>query len=129
VHRTYVKILNHNCDFKVKYKFYSEDEGGRKNLPFQGIRSDFFYEHENHEQKNQIFMIWPEFEDLNHQLIQTGSVLKEGVARMWIINNEMREYHQKRIIKGTIGYFREEIKSTGICEVIEIVDLFKNPIK
>ena len=30
-------------NFKIKYRFYSEDEGGRKKLPYQGYRSDFFY--------------------------------------------------------------------------------------
>ncbi len=44
-HIPYKQRLGHLEDFKVKYRVYSKDEGGRESLPFQGIRSDFWYEH------------------------------------------------------------------------------------
>jgi hypothetical protein len=128
VHKSYRKILEHNEDFKVKYKFRSEEEGGRKNLPNQGIRCDFGYEHPNHELR-EIYMIRPEFEDNNGELIKAGQPSKEGVARMWIINSEMRKYHQNQIKVGTKGYFMEGPMKTADCEVIEIIDLMKNEIK
>ena len=128
MHKPYSDILNHRCDFKVRYRFYDESEGGRKTLPHQGIRSDFWYEHSDHK-KDWIFMIWPEFENFKGELIKSGEVLKEGIAHMWIINPEFREYHQERIKTGMTGFFKEGARSTGICEIIEIVDLMINPIK
>ena len=127
-HLSYRERLGHKEDFKVKYKFRSLEEGGRKNLPHQGIRSDFWYECPNHEMDG-IFMIWPEFENENNELILSGQPLKEGIARMWIINFEMRKYHQERIKIGTKGYFMEGNMKTADCEVIGIVDLMKNKIK
>ncbi len=68
-HVPYKERLNHPEDFKVRYCFYSDDEGGRKSLPFQGIRSDFWYESENHTMDGN-FIIWPEFESKNGELKQ-----------------------------------------------------------
>ena len=127
-HKPYKNLFRHQEDFKVSYKFRSEDNGGRKVLPNQGIRFDFYYEHENHEIKG-YFMIYPEFEDANGNLITQGSVLRQGVARMWILNPKLRAYHQERIQKGRRGYFLEGHKRVADCEVIEIVDLMKNPIE
>ncbi len=73
-------------------------------------------------------MIWPEFENNDNELIQSGQPFKEGIARMWIINYEMRKYHQERIKVGTKGYFLEGSMKTAGCEVIEIVDLVKNKV-
>ena len=123
---SYEHKIGHKEDFKVKYKFYNESEGGRKTLPHQNIRSDFWYESDGHE-VDWFFMIFPQFEDLDGNLISEGEVLKDGIARMWIVNDKLREYHQKRIKIGTIGYFKEGNLSTGKCEVVEIVSLMVNP--
>ena len=72
-------------------------------------------------------MIFPEFESENGELIQSGEVLSEGIARMWIAMDHLRPYHQERITIGTKGYFVEG-KRTGECEVIQIVGLMSNPI-
>ena len=37
IHKSYREQSGHQEDFKVKYKFRSEEEGGRKTLPIQGI--------------------------------------------------------------------------------------------
>ncbi|MBC3788821.1 hypothetical protein [Spirosoma utsteinense] len=125
-HKPYEQIFGHKEDFKVKYRFYKLEEGGRYILPNQGIRSDFWYEDPDHEH-NWLFMIYPEFEDENGDLIE-GMVNQEGIARMWILSPDNRLYHQQRIKVGTIGYFREGSKRTGICEIIELVGLHKNPV-
>ncbi|MFN8344435.1 MAG: hypothetical protein U0X91_05505 [Spirosomataceae bacterium] len=126
--KTYEELFGHKEDFKVKYRFYSLEEGGRFNPPYQGIRSDFWYESNDHEKKG-LFMIYPEFEDINGNLIdEDGIVENEGIARMWILNPNIRPYHQKRIKIGTVGYFKEGNRSTGICEVVDIGGLFENPI-
>ncbi|TPN87399.1 hypothetical protein [Aquimarina algicola] len=73
-----------------------------------------------------MFIIWPEFENITGDLIKSGVVLRESIARMWIVNKVLRSYHQERIKVGTKGYFIEGNK-TGECEVVEIVGLMNNP--
>jgi hypothetical protein len=121
MHQFYEKHFNHPCDFRVKYRFYTELEGGRKQLPQQGIRFNFWYENDNHEM-NGYFMIWPEFEDLNGEVIEEGMVLQEGFARMWIINDDLRLYHAERINVGTKGNFIE-VRKISECEVVELLHL------
>jgi hypothetical protein len=93
-------------------------------MPFQGIRSDFSYDHPDHE-ANWVFMIRPEFEDQNGEVLLDNNtpVLKTGTARMWIISEQYRSYHKERIGIGTKGWFREGVSVTGECEVIEILAL------
>ncbi|MBO0950672.1 hypothetical protein [Fibrella forsythiae] len=128
MHKPYQQLRGHSEDFKVRYRFYSQEEGGRYSLPHQGIRTDFWYECADHEMTG-VFMICPEFEDEYGDLLLEGEVLPEGIARMWISNPRMRAYHRSRIQLGTIGYFKEATRSTGVCEVIELVGLMQNPIK
>lgn len=124
----YERTLNHKADFRVHYRFYLENEGGRKMLPFQGYRSDFWYEHPTHLNTNQIFMIWPEFENLHQEVIleSNSSVPLSGTARMWIIIPERRLYHLDKITVGIKGYFMEGGRKVGECEVIEILGLAEN---
>jgi hypothetical protein len=127
MHKHYSEIFNHNCDFKVKYCLFDVEEGGRYALPNQGIRFDFSYDDPEPEGNlGHLYMIWPEFEDENGEIINDGQVLKEGIARMWIISPEFREFHRKHIKIGTKGHLREG-KKIASCEVIEIIDLFINP--
>ena len=97
-------------------------------LPFQGYRSDFWYEHPEHGE-SQIFMIWPEFENENGELLLNDavSVPVSGTARMWILIPERRIYHQDKIKLGLRGYFMEGSRRVAECEVIEILDLPINP--
>ena len=126
-HQSYRNAFNHDCDFKVEYEFYSLENGGREKLPHQGIRSDFWYECDNHDDPNNHYMIYPEYENKKGELISSGPVLKKGIARMWILNTKYRKYHQQRIKINTIGYFQEGNTRTGVCKVIEIVGLHENP--
>ncbi|XOV94218.1 MAG: hypothetical protein ACFHWX_05835 [Bacteroidota bacterium] len=124
LHNSYEESIQRKADFRVKYRFYSEQEGGRFSLPHQGIRSDFWYEHPDHE-KGELFMIWPEFEDENGDLILDKSVPINimGTARMWIINKDYIDYHKGKIKVGTKGYFKEGSHSTGECEVVELLNI------
>jgi hypothetical protein len=126
MHKPYEEIQNHKADFRVKYKFRSHEEGGRKNLPFQGIRCDFSFVGEA---DNQLYMIWPEFEDSegNVLLCNDKPVPNSGTARMWIINNERRPIHYDKIKIGVKGNFREGTLYSADCEIIEILDLKINP--
>lgn len=129
MHEPYEKRLNHKADFRVKYKFRSPEEGGRKRgEPSQGIRCDFSYADES---QYQAYMIWPEFEDNEGNVIvyNDKSVPNSGTARMWIINNEMRPFHYEKIKVGVKGNFREGLIFSADCEVIEILDLKINLTK
>ncbi|MES2837263.1 MAG: hypothetical protein V4667_07060 [Bacteroidota bacterium] len=129
MHEPYENRLNHKADFRVKYKFRSQEDGGRKTgNPFQGIRCDFSYSGES---ENKMYMIWPEFEDNEGNVIlyNDKSVPNSGTARMWIINNEMRPFHYDKIKVGVKGNFREGAIYSADCEVIEELDLKINPTK
>lgn len=98
-------------------------------LPYQGYRSDFWYDHSEHRETNHLFMIWPEFEDDNGDIILENSISVSvtGTARMWVIMPERRNYHLDKIHVGITGYFMEGSRRSAICEVIEILDLPNNP--
>lgn len=131
MHTAYDNRLGHIADFKVEYHFYSENEGGRKTIPHQGYRSDFWYEHPEHSGTNQIFMIWPEFENEKGEVIldEDSTVSKNGTARMWVIMPERRQYHLDKINLGMTGYFMEGSRRVAICKVTEILGLTSNPRK
>lgn len=125
----YQEIRRHPADFRVKYRFYSENEGGRKVTPFQGYRSDFSYDGDDTSITG-IFAIHPEFEDDHGEIIldNTSPVPTEGTARMWILFPQMRkEVHTKRMGLGVLGYFMEGARKVAVVEVIEIVGLHSNP--
>ena len=128
MHAPYDKRLGHPADFRVRYRFYSKGEGGRSDIPYQGYRSDFWYGHQDHK-SNEIFMIWPEFEDSFGAVIleDNSSVAENGIARMWVIVPQSRIYHKEKIKIGLIGYFMEGWRKVAECEVIEIVGLGTNP--
>lgn len=94
-------------------------------MPRQGARIDLQFEKDK---KDAAWCIWPEFEDKNGDVIlDIEKVVQEsGTARMWIINSQLRKYHQEHIRTGTKCFFfcGERIAN---CEVIEIIDLHKNP--
>ncbi len=130
MHKPYSDKVGHQADFRVKYRFYSMEEEGRRTLPFQGIRCDFFYNHPDHnDKKNCVFIIWPEFEDEKENLIldTTKPVSVSGTARMWLIATERRDYHCQRIKIGMKCWFTEGLRRTAECEVIEILGLCTNP--
>jgi hypothetical protein len=125
-HTPYEDRIKRKPDFRVKYRLYSPEEGGRYSLPYQGIRSDFWYEHPDHKINRQsLFVIWPEFENEKEEVITDKSVpvLQSGTARMWIINDQFIPYHKGKIKLGTKGFFKEGSRSTGECEVIELISL------
>jgi hypothetical protein len=121
--------LGHKADFRVKFRFYTKEEGGRQFPPFQGYRSDFYYDHEEHRGTSQIFMIWPEFENEEGLVIidKEQQIEYSGTARMWIVSPQMRSYHKDKIYVGLNGYFMEGSRHVAECHVIQILDLLINP--
>ena len=126
-HIPYEQIKHRSCDFIVKYRFYTDKEGGRKTgTPTQGYRSDFMYLEDI--DQNRMWMIHPEFMYDNGEIIldKTIRVPQTGEAQMWIINENNYNLHKQRINIGQKGFFMEGPTITAECEVIRIVnsDLF-----
>lgn len=127
---SYETIRGFPPDFKVKYRFFSVEEGGRKQLPLQGYRSDFALREDLLKTPLDLRVIHPEFEDENGNIIidETRAVLESGVARMWILFAKARgERHIHDIKVGLKGYFMEGPKRVAEAEIIEINGLYKNP--
>ncbi|MCQ6564131.1 hypothetical protein [Paenibacillus mendelii] len=125
--KPYEERNNHPADFRVKYRFYSQEEGGRKKPVLQGYRSDFTYDEADI--RDDLYCIHPEFEDEQGNVILNDGtpVPIEGTARMWILFPEMRKkIHLNRIKVGVIGYFMEGPKKVAKAEVIEVLGLHKN---
>lgn len=115
-------------DFRVSYRFFPADEGGRKSLPFQGYRCDFSYAGDDISQSG-IYGIHPEFEDANGAVLLEAEscVPAEGTARMWVLFPAMRrEVHARRITTGVQGFFMEGPRRVGAVEVIEVNGLLEN---
>jgi hypothetical protein len=125
-HTPYEQIRNRPCDFLVKYRFFTSDEGGRKTgPPMQGYKSDFMYDGDN-PKTDSIYMIHPEFIDNNNNVITDKSIRSwSGKAKMWILNADFLPYHISRIKVGVKGYFMEGPNKTAECQVIEIIRLCK----
>lgn len=127
-HQPYKERLGHPHDFEVDYRILTENEGGRKTLPFQGIRWDFWYAF-NDEHKGQLFMIWPEFINIKGEVITENNVHvpASGKASMWIINNSLRKYHQNKIKIGLNANGHEGGTVVAKYIVTKIVGLMTNP--
>ena len=125
LHLPYHIKLRRTHDFEVEYRFLTAKEGGRKTgLPFQGYRCNFYYETHQTKQNNS-YTIWPEFLYNNKDLfMQTDKpVLIAGKARIWIMSEEMREFHRQNIKVGLSAYFMEGKKKIAECTVISISGL------
>lgn len=125
----YESIRKHPQDFNVLYRMYTTEEGGRRNLPYQGYRCDFSYDGDDVKECG-IYAIHPEFQDeQGNILLDTDkSVPLMGKASMWVLFARMREQvHIYRIKVGTKGYFMEGPRRVGEVTVTEIVGLYTNP--
>ncbi|OXM82449.1 hypothetical protein [Paenibacillus rigui] len=127
---SYEIINGHPPDFKVRYRFFTLAEGGRKLLPRQGYRSDFALEEDFLKTPIELRVIHPEFEDENGNIIldESRNVLESGIARMWILFPKARaERHINDIKIGLKGYLMEGPRKAAEVEIIEIIGLESNP--
>jgi hypothetical protein len=117
-------------DFEVSYRFLSEAEGGRKTgPPFQNYRCDWAYDGDDIS-KTGIFAIWPEFLNLQGDVLpKEVQVSMQGRAMMWIVRPKMIEQvHGIRIKEGTKGYFMEGSRRVAEAIVTRIIGLHTNTI-
>ena len=103
-HIPYEEKFGRQPDFIVEYEIDLAEE--IKNAkPGQGMRVDFLYDGDD-PQVEGIHMIWPEILDSNGHVIRDatpGNIPNRGYANMWILSEERREYHHKRLKVGTKG--------------------------
>ncbi|MES2981214.1 MAG: hypothetical protein V4727_02785 [Verrucomicrobiota bacterium] len=113
-------------DFEAQIRIYTEAQGGRKTPPFNGIRWDFAYEGDDI-QKVGIFMIWPDFYDINGDSLTKDEPLPLDqilMARMTIVVDEMRDQiHKQRVEVGTRFYCHEGGKRVAEGSVTRITGL------
>jgi len=126
----YEKRRKYPTDFVVRYRFFTEEHGGRKNLPFQGYRCDFAVEDDFSSSNIDLRVIHPEFEDPNGNIIldTTNPVPRTGKARMWILFDESRVRHRSTLKVGMKGYFMEGPNKVAEADIVEIVGLYSNPV-
>jgi hypothetical protein len=113
-------------DFRVTYSIYSAEEGGRKTPALQHIRWDFRYDEKAI--ATGTFMIWPEVLLLSEEMLPDGFIPPHGLADMFILFPARRAFHQQHIKLGTRGYFMEGGWRVAVCEVVELLGLYTNPV-
>ena len=114
----------HLPDFRVSYRLYNIEEGGRRTPHFQGVRWDFAFEDESIAKPKQVFIIWPEFITSAGEALPDGVPMpKAGLANMFIVNPVFREFHNQHITVGVRGYFTEGPHHVATCEVVEVLAL------
>jgi hypothetical protein len=100
-------LYSREPDFRAKIRYYTVEEGGRKSLPFQGIRSDLRYTFES---KPYTHMIWPEFLDENEKPYPKGMFMQnyELLADFYIVDIESRDiFHFDKINVGVTFFIIE----------------------
>jgi hypothetical protein len=113
-------------DFRVTYRLFTAEEGGRKTPAYQGIRWDFRYE--DKVISTGTFIIHPEFLGLSGEVLPIEPLPMSGQANMFIFNPKLRDFHRQHLHLGVRGYFVEGPHRVGVCEVVEIIGLHKNPV-
>ena len=111
-------------DFIVEYEIDLCEEL-KDAKPHQGMKTDFLYDGDD-PLVDGISMIWPELLDSNGQIIEDrtpGSAPKKGIAIMWIVREETKSYHAKRIKVGTKGYWVRGPFRVANVTVISVGDL------
>ena len=115
----YAETTGREADFRVTYRLFTTEEGGRKTPAHQHIRWDFHYEG-----TTETWMIWPEFLAPDGRMVPNGPFSPTGQADMFIVNPERREFHRQHIKPGVRGYFLEG-RPIGVCEVTHVLGLHK----
>lgn len=112
-------------DFLVEYRYLTPEEGGRKNTPFQGYRSDLHYDGEDIH-KNGIHCVWPEFLNGDGSIKSETSdhVSVSGMAYMWILCfDDMWEFHARNALPGRRCWFMEGSRKVAEAKIIEQIAL------
>lgn len=97
-------------DFEGVVRILTEREGGRRTPPFNGIRWDLRYFHEDDSHAS---MVWPEFIDEAGDMLPTDKPIIGFVrARFYVIADEMRPFHRQQA-RPSIGFFC--VEGSKVC--------------
>ena len=123
--QSYAEEFGRLPDFRVRYRWLGQVGQRRPQKLFQHIRSDFCYaEFEKSDQFEIYFMIHPEFEsEMGKPLSEDEPILPTGTASMWIIIENMRDFHRERIKVGVKGFMMGGPDKLAEVEIIEVVSL------
>jgi len=123
--QSYAEHFGRLPDFRVRYRWLGPDGQRRPQKLFQHIRSDFCYtEFAENQQFDNYFMIHPEFEsEVGTALSEDDDVPPNGTAGMWILVDEMRDFHRERIRVGVKGFMMAGSDKLAEVEVIEVISL------
>jgi hypothetical protein len=114
-------------DFEVRYRFLTAAEGGRRTgPPAQLYRSDWSY-YDDDVNATRIYMIWPIFLDEGGEIVEPNSfVAAEGIAQMFIVNDELRcSLHARKLAPDVRGYFMEgssRVATATVTRLLAIAD-------
>lgn len=117
--QTYGERPGWQAAFEVRYRFYSQSEGGRKAPPRQHVRWDFLYAGDQPLVEG-ISMVWPEFIGPSGEVLPEGEVPTTGNALMFIVNPDRWSFHKERVALGVRGFFVEGSKKVAECEVTAV---------
>ena len=120
----YTEAFGRGPDFRVSYRLFTDEEGGRKTPAYQHIRWDFCYEDKAMPAGN--WMVYPEFLDPDGSIIPTGPFAPFGQAAMFCLSTNRQAPHYAYIRPGVRGYFMEGPRRVGVCEVVEVLGLRQN---
>lgn len=115
----YAETFGRGPDFRVTYRLFTEEEGGRKTPAYQHIRWDFCYEDSAMPTGN--LMVYPEFLDPDGKMIPNGPFAPVGQAAMFCLSTSGQTSHHPYIRPGVRGYFVEGARRVGVCEVVEVL--------
>jgi hypothetical protein len=102
--------------FRVRYRFLSQEEGGRASLPNQGWRAAFQYEGQP---LVPYYEVWPLFETANGETLpELASVPAEGTAQMYVLHKEGIPFHRKMAQPGARCIFVEGNRPVANATVI-----------
>ena len=125
-HKPYQERLKREPDFIVAYKIDLCEEL-KDSKPGQGMRVDFLYEGDD-PSIDGVNMIWPEILDEQGNILKDttpGNIPKEGTANMWVVDEDRRNIHAKRIKIGTKGQWVRGSFKLAQVEVIKLGSLQK----
>jgi len=116
----YAELFGRKADFRVTYRLFTAEEGGRKSPAYQGIRWDMCYAED---ESSKTRMVYPEFIDPDGFPVPNGPFAPVGRADMFVLNPDMLSFHRQLIHPGTRGYFMEGSTRVGVWEVAEVLGL------
>ncbi|MEO1159348.1 MAG: hypothetical protein AAFW74_02685 [Pseudomonadota bacterium] len=116
------KLYSRKADFKAEVTILTAPQGGRETPPFNGIRWDFRYPEDDLSEG--IYMIHPIFLDENKAPIPGDQPLSGTIdAFMFILGEEMLDFHRERISVETEFYCVEGSRTVATGKVTKLIAL------